>query len=470
MSPPRWHESLAARHGLVLLGCVALGSLLLVAWLGQQQRAESEREFARLAGRHADFVQRLNLPRSAKLALDLRALLGLEIGFRTAAGAADAANTGDRTGAAPHVELTPAVADAALAAQLTALPADGALARLPGGWQALALRLDARHDMLFLRAEPPLRLSLRHPATLRALLAFWLLSALLIWMSARQVVRPVAALTRALPGFFQAGPAEQAALTLPPPPGLGRRDEVGQLAAALARARAELHEERQRREQSERLALLGRVATGLAHEIKNPLAAIQLHAQLMEGGAMDAEGAASLRHVRAEARVIEGLVNQWLYLARPTPPETARFDLRGLLEETLELLSAQAAHAGVEPRLAPGAPLWVKGDRERLRQAFRNVVVNALQAMPGGGLLRVALERAGTEARVLFHDDGPGFSPAALAGATGLFFSEKEGGMGVGLNVALEILSAHGGSLAVKNHPQGGALVEMRLPCEGGAD
>lgn len=74
------------------------------------------------------------------------------------------------------------------------------------------------------------------------------------------------------------------------------------------------------------------------------------------------------------------------------------------------------------------------------------------------------------EVRVLFHDGGPGFSPAALAGATGLFFSEKEGGMGVGLNVALEILSAHGGGLTVKNHPQGGALVEMRLPCEAGAD
>lgn len=448
MNRPRWHESLAARHGLVLLGCVALGSLLLLAWLGQQQRAESEREFARLAGRHADFVQRLNLPRSAKLALDLRALLGLEIWFREAGGA-----------------LVPAEAEAAPGALLAGVPADGALARLPGGWQALALRLDARHDMLFLRAEPPLRLSLRHPATLRALLAFWLLSALLIWMSARQVVRPVAALTRALPGFFQ---AEQG--RAPPPPGLGRRDEVGQLAVALARARAELHEERQRRELSERLALLGRVATGLAHEIKNPLAAIQLHAQLLEGSALDAEGAASLRHVRAEARVIEGLVNQWLYLARPTPPETARFDLRGLLAETLDLLGAQAEHAGVEARLEPGAPVRVRGDRERLRQAFRNVVVNALQAMPGGGRLRVALERAGAEARVLFHDDGPGFSPAALAGATGLFFSEKEGGMGVGLNVALEILSAHGGGLAVKNHPQGGALVEMRLPCEGGAD
>lgn len=454
MSPPRWHESLAARHGLVLLGCVALGSLLLVAWLGQQQRAESEREFARLAGRHADFVQRLNLPRSAKLALDLRALLGLEIWFRSGSAA------GART-------LVPELEESARMAQLAGVPADGALARLPGGWQVLALRLDARHDMLFLRAEPPLRLSLRHPATLRALLAFWLLSALLIWMSARQVVRPVAALTRALPGFFQTEPT---AAALPKPPGLGRRDEVGQLAAALARARAELREERQRREQSERLALLGRVATGLAHEIKNPLAAIQLHAQLMEGGALDAEGAASLRHVRTEARVIEGLVNQWLYLARPTPPETARFDLRGLLEETLELLHAQALHAGVETHLEPGAPVWVKGDRERLRQTFRNVMVNALQAMPGGGRLHVRLERAGAEARALFHDSGPGFSPAALAGATGLFFSEKEGGMGVGLNVALEILSAHGGSLAVKNHPQGGALVEMRLPCEGGAD
>jgi signal transduction histidine kinase len=439
MNAPPWHRSLAARHGLVMLACVTVGSLLLLAWLAHQQRAESRREFAALAQRHADFVRRLNLPRSPKLAYDLHELLGLEIHFRA-------------RGAAPG--------NAALPADLP-VQADEPV-RLKGGREAVVLGLDAAHDMVFLRAEPPLTLSLRRPATRHALFAFWGLSAALAWLGARQVVRPVTALTRVLPGFF--GREGE------PPPEVTRADEVGQLARALTEARTDLHEERRRREQSERLALLGRVATGLAHEIKNPLASIQLHAQLVDTAALDADSARSLGHVRAETEVIEGLVNQWLFLARPAPPQTAPQDLRGLLTETLATLGAQADHAGVQLRLSPGPAVPVRVDRARLRQALRNVLLNAIQAMPGGGAVEVGLEVGDGRVRIAVRDQGPGFSAAALAQATGLFYSEKEGGMGVGLNVAGEIFAAHGGALTVKNHPQGGAEVEMVLPCAAAAD
>ena len=434
MNAPPWHRSLAARHGLVLLACVTAGSLLLVAWLAHQQRTESRREFATLARRHADFVRRLNLPRSPKLATDLRDLLGLEIHFR--ARAAEAANP--------------------------ALPADlpvqaEAPVRLAGGREAVVLGLDPAHDMVFLRDEPSLTLSLGRPSTRHALLAFWGLSAALAWLGARQVVQPVAALTRVLPGFFKRDG--------PPPPEGARADEVAQLARALTEARTDLHEERRLREQSERLALLGRVATGLAHEIKNPLASIQLHAQLVDTAALDADSARSIGHVRAETEVIEGLVNQWLFLARPAPPQTAPHDLRALVAESLDTLSAQAAHAGVQFRLQAGQALPVRVDRARLRQALRNVLLNAVQAMPGGGMVEVDLEACDGRACLTVRDHGPGFSAAALEQATGLFYTEKEGGMGVGLNVASEIFFAHGGGLTVKNHPQGGAEVEMVLPC-----
>ena len=84
--------------------------------------------------------------------------------------------------------------------------------------------------------------------------------------------------------------------------------------------------------------------------------------------------------------------------------------------------------------------------------------------------MEVDLEVRDDRARLTVRDHGPGFSAAALEQATGLFYSEKEGGMGVGLNVASEIFSAHGGGLTVKNHPQGGAQVEMVLPCVTPAD
>jgi signal transduction histidine kinase len=435
MNAPPWHRSLAARHGLVLLACVTAGSLLLVAWLAHQQRAESRREFATLARRHADFVRRLNLPRSAKLAGDLRELLGLEIHFR-----------------ARHTVAGGGVLPADLP-ERTEEPV-----RLAGGREAIVLPLDAAHDMVFLRDEPSLTLSLRRPETRHALLAFWGLSAAVAWLGARQVVRPVMALTRVLPGFFsREGEA---------PPEVARADEVGQLARALTEARIDLQEERRRREQSERLALLGRVATGLAHEIKNPLASIQLHAQLVDCTVLDADSARSLGHVREEAEAIEGLVNQWLFLARPAPPQTAGLDLRELVADTLDTLAAPAVHAGVTLDWEPGSAVPVRVDRVRLRQALRNVLLNALQAMPGGGTVGIRLEIRDGHACLAVHDQGAGFSAAALEQATALFYTEKEGGMGVGLNVASEIVSAHGGSLAVKNHPWGGALVEMVLPCE----
>ncbi|HRK12957.1 MAG TPA: HAMP domain-containing sensor histidine kinase [Prosthecobacter sp.] len=442
MSAPVWHRSLAARHALAMLACVAGGSILLLAWLGRMQHTESASEAAALAKNHADFVRRLNLPRSARLAGDLRELLGLDIYFRSMTGALDPMPGGD---------LKPALMEARTGTDWQ---------RLPDGRQALALSLDETHDMIFVRAEPPLALSLRHPVMRHALPAFWLLAALMAWLGARQVVRPLTGLTRMLPGFFSKDgpmPAEAA-----------RQDEIGLLARALSRARADLHQERRRREESERLALLGRVATGLAHEIKNPLASIQLHAQLLDSASHNAETASSLKHVIEEARVIEGLVNQWLFLARPSPPEKAPLELRGLLCATLDSVRLQARHAGVRMNLEPGPEVTVPGDRVRLGQAFRNVILNAIQAMPGGGLLSVRLQSEGTHARLVFHDSGPGFSRAALQQATGLFYSEKEGGMGVGLNVVEEIVSAHQGSLRIKNHPKGGAVVELELPC--GAD
>ncbi|MES2596938.1 MAG: ATP-binding protein [Verrucomicrobiota bacterium] len=439
-SPHQPRRSLTTRFVVVFAAFVAAGSLLLLTWLRHQQQSESERVFLALAQADADFVQRLNLPRSSKLAGDLGQLLRMQIHFRDANGA-----------------LEPAMDDKA-SAPLKALPL-GEVRELAGQWQAVVLRLDARHDMIFLRKTPEATLSLWHPATRNALLAFWLLSAALGWVIAGQVVRPVARLTRGLAGFFDSkdrSPLES-----------DRGDEIGELARALTQARDELLEEREKREQSERMALLGRVATGLAHEIKNPLASIQLHAQLVDAGALDAESAQSLQHVQGESRVIEGLVNQWLYLTRPVPPRMDQLEMGVVLEETLAALKAQANHAGAIIKCDTPPSHWqvsLQGDRSRLQQAFRNILLNAIQAMPRGGELEISQHVVGPRCELRFRDHGAGFSAEALARGAELFFSEKEGGMGVGLNVVSEIISAHGGDLRLSNHPYGGALVTVLLP------
>lgn len=435
---PLKRRSLVTRFVLVFVTFVVAGSLLLLAWLRFQQQAEDERVFLQLAHTDADFVQRLNLPRSAKLAEDLQQLLHVSLYFRNAKG-----------------EFEPPLASEQ-SIRLREIPRN-VVHELSDGRQALILRLDASHDMIFIRSGSEAALSLLHPATRNALITFWLLSAALGWVIARQVITPVQQLTRGLETFFDS--KEQV------PEETKRSDEIGELARSLTQARDDLWKEREKREQSERMALLGRVATGLAHEIKNPLAAIQLHTQLLDTTALDNESLQSLNHIQEEAQVIEGLVNQWLYLTRPIPPKSQLLQLTTVLNETLHTLKAQTDHASVEVLTdLADEPTPIQGDRVRLQQAIRNIILNAIQAMPLGGKLRVTLKIESNQCRLRFHDDGRGFSESALSHGTELFFSEKEGGMGVGLNVVHEIISAHQGSLTLQNSSEGGAEVLVTLP------
>jgi signal transduction histidine kinase len=107
--------------------------------------------------------------------------------------------------------------------------------------------------------------------------------------------------------------------------------------------------------------------------------------------------------------------------------------------------------------------LWVKGDARRLEQAVSNVVLNAIQAMAEGGELTIGAERSDGRVRVRFADTGPGFSDAALERHSELFFSEREGGMGIGLAVTSEILRAHGGTVRAENGSRG-AVVTFDFP------
>lgn len=349
--------------GLGFLAFVVLGSLLLLAWLRQREREESNRLFHALAQADAEFVRRMNLPRSEKLAGDLEQLLGMQIEFREAG-----------KGVVKDDDT-------------------------------LVVRLDEKNDMIFTRKPVASQLSLRDPATRNAFIAFWLVSGLVGWLLAR---------------------------------------------------------ERLKRAQSERLAMLGRVATSLAHDIKNPLASIQLHAQLMTPG--DSEDVKALKMIESESEVIAGLVNQWLHLANPLPPRLVKLDVVECLATVARNLEAQARHAGVEMDHDIAGPIWVMGDAQRLSQAFRNLIVNAIQAMPRGGKLRISAERHENMISLRFADTGPGFSESALARGTELFFTEKEGGMGVGLNIVASIVVAHDGQLKLQNDPKGGAVMLVLLP------
>lgn len=368
--------------GLGFLAFIIAGSLLLLAWLRQREREESNRLFLTLAKANAESVRQMNLPRSEKLARSLKKLLGVSVAFL------------DRETMMPAVEST-----------IQSEIKDGSVEDFNDQQQSVVVELDKRHYMRFSRNTPASSLSLRDPATRNAFITFWLVSALVGWLLVR---------------------------------------------------------ERLKRAQSERLAMLGRVATSLAHDIKNPLASIQLHAQLMTP--QNEEDAQAIKLIENESEVIAGLVNQWLHLANPLPPKLTKLDLTDCIRRVVKNMEPQARHAGVEITLDLPSPVFIMGDSPRLAQAIRNLVINAIQAMPRGGRLMVSGQSTGSWFEIRFADSGTGFSELALAQGTELFFTEKEGGMGVGLNIVSSVITAHGGSLKLQNDPKGGAVIIVLLP------
>jgi len=284
-----------------------------------------------------------------------------------------------------------------------------------------------------------------------ALGGFWALSLVFSLWLGRKVTRPLAKLEAALPGIG----GDEAPNGLPE---TGPR-EIVSLASALRETHASLVEERDKRRHAERLALLGRMATSLAHEVRNPVSAIRLHAQLLERVCASAEKE-SAGLIVCEAGRIESLVNQWLRYAKPEPVKMLPVDLPELVHEARQSLGPQAQHAGVGIReeIDPSWPTHpVNGDRERLRQVLCNLLLNAIQSMPTGGAVTVRISPGALEV----EDQGGGFSEKALVRFGEPFLSEREGGMGLGLAVSKEIIESHGGKISAKNLPGGGACVRI---------
>lgn len=441
----RTFSSLRSRLAIAFGLFVFVGSSALIVSLHLAERAEALDRFAVTAQANANFVDNARLPLSARTASALSLVHAFDVAF---------VEPGQ---AAPALVLIP---DSKVSADLLrrAREASGHPVRW-GGFETILLPLRAGTAMWFVRQADLGMVALLQGRTAMVLSGFWVLAFSLAVAIGRGIIRPLRSLAEQLPSIDRE--------PLAPLPGVDRDDEIGQLARAFLSARTQLAEERERREKAERLALLGRMATGLAHEIHNPVAAIRMHAQLI-ASATPAEQAAlvceSLPILLAETARIEMLVNQWMFLARPEPPRTSRVELAALLAQFTALHGPGAQHAGVEFEVDVAPGLAVKADARRLGQAVSNVLINAIQAMPEGGCLRIAARAVDGVVDLDFHDQGRGFSPEAIQRHTELFFSEKEGGMGIGLSVASEVLKALGGSLRVGNAPGGGGLVTFQLP------
>lgn len=240
--------------------------------------------------------------------------------------------------------------------------------------------------------------------------------------------------------------------------------------AALAISRALIYRDISLKDkqimQAEKMAAIGELAAGIAHEIRNPLGIITGSAETVRKHEDQKIREEMTRYILEESKRINGLISSFLDFARPKEPKLMSCDLKEVLEKTLLLLSPQARTLGVEiKKEIPQAPLQASIDPDQMRQAFTNLGVNALEAMPQGGVLKVtALENARDKVVIRFSDTGKGIPNELKAKVFDPFFTTKEGGTGLGLSIAHRIITQHGGSLGVEGGEGKGSTFTIALP------
>ena len=220
------------------------------------------------------------------------------------------------------------------------------------------------------------------------------------------------------------------------------------------------------RDKAAHMSNLAQIATGVAHELRNPLTSIKL---LVQSARREDDGhsltAQDLEIVQGEIVRMERTVNSFLQFARPPRPRLAECELQRLIRRTMALLETRARQQDVALEFdAPEHPLVVLADAELLQQLFLNLALNALDALPRGGRIAVACRAAGDAIEVAVADNGPGIDPNLLPRLFEPFVTTKDTGMGLGLGICRRIAREHGGDLSAENPPGGGARFALTLP------
>jgi two-component system NtrC family sensor kinase len=332
---------------------------------------------------------------------------------------------------------------------------------LPKGRWAIAVRRDQAE------AEAPARRML-HELLLFTALAL-VLSALVALVLARPLVNRLLGLASAA-SRIELGTLDPAELE-----SLPVDDEVGVLARSLAHLARALKAQQAGRERaharalaaerqlarSERLAVLGQLSAGLAHELNNPLMVIRGAAD--EAAALSPKPAqAWLDRVRKEAERCSRLVRELLDYARPKPPHRRRFDLEALAKEAFAA-AATGRDKAFQLALA-GGPWAVIGDRDQFQQLLLNLFGNAMDAAPEGGPIQVQLDLPGDAWRLRVRDAGPGVPLRLREAVFRPFFTSKVKGTGLGLAICRNLMAGHGGQLRCVGVRGKGACFEAAWP------
>ncbi|MEI6205865.1 MAG: ATP-binding protein [Desulfuromonadales bacterium] len=219
---------------------------------------------------------------------------------------------------------------------------------------------------------------------------------------------------------------------------------------------------------AEKLSTLGEMAAVLAHEIRNPLGSIRGTAEILRDDFKPGDPKYEFIDIQIkETERLNRVVEDFLRMARPQSIERAPCSIQSELETVTTLVVNDARQRRVTLDLtAPPLEVIVTGDGEKLRQAFLNIAINALQATPAGGHISIVLHRTDARIEISFRDSGSGIAPENLQRIFEPFFTTKQDGTGLGLAITKKIIEGHGGTLHIKSEVGKGTKVIVSLPIQ----
>jgi signal transduction histidine kinase len=308
--------------------------------------------------------------------------------------------------------------------------------------------------------------------TLAVLLAATIVVAILVWRFTRPITDLSNAARRVAAGDFDFRV-----------PAADRSDEMGQLASRFNEMIARLGNMRElegRLHQAEQSAVVGRLASAIAHEIRNPLNYINLTLDHLRTAfaPQDEQKRETFERLAQQLKVevarINTRISEFLNYSRPSALELRPLDLRAEAEDALRMVEVKAQESGIETRVEQTGDMpLVMGDEEALRSVFTNLIINGLQAIDGDGgrlTITISAENSGQSARVEVSDTGRGISPDNIAKVFEPYFSTKDTGTGLGLAIVKKVVDDHGGTISVKSKPGAGTTFTITLPTNGTQD
>ncbi len=216
------------------------------------------------------------------------------------------------------------------------------------------------------------------------------------------------------------------------------------------------------------LSSLGEMAAVISHEIRNPLGIIFSSAELLKKKMSKIEPANTIPDIIVEESTrLNNIITDFLNYARPRSPRFAPCRVEDVLEKNKTFLAPQLENDGYDLQISLDGNLpEVMADSNMLYQAFLNIFINALQAMPGGGKISILVQPVEGAVQVSFTDQGPGVAEELLQKIWDPYFTTKEKGTGLGLGIVKNIIDAHGGDIRIDNISEGGARFIVRLPLD----